>query len=171
MVGLKSTDRVAVVGGGSIGLCAVAVAREITPHVALSARYDSQRAVGERLGAGAPRGEYDVVIDCAGTSEAMVDAVRLCRPGASLLMLATYWGGLDLPAFEVTGKELKLIGSASYAQHGAVRDIDVAAAILARNPAIASSIITHRLPLDAAVDAFAIAGDRASGAIKVVLEP
>jgi threonine dehydrogenase-like Zn-dependent dehydrogenase len=171
MVGLKATDRVAVVGGGSIGLCAVAVAREITPHVALSARHDSQRAAGERLGATPPSGEYDLVIDCAGTSESMADAVRLCRTGASLLMLATYWGGLTLPAFEVSAKELRILSSASYARNGAVRDIDIAAAILARNPAIASSIITHRLPLDAAIDAFAIAGDRASGAIKVVLQP
>jgi threonine dehydrogenase-like Zn-dependent dehydrogenase len=149
MAGLKATDRVAVVGGGSIGLCAVAVAREITPA----------------------SGEYDRVIECAGTSESMVDAVRLCRTGGSLLMLATYWGGLTLPAFEVSAKELRILSSASYARNGAVRDIDIAAAILARNPAIAASIITHRLPLDAAVDAFAIAGDRASGAIKVVLQP
>ncbi len=171
MIDLKPTDRVAVVGGGSIGLCAVAVAREVTPHVALSARYDSQRAAGERLGAGEISGDYDVVIDCAGTSDSMADAVRLCRTGASLLMLATYWGGLTLPAFEVSAKELKIRSSASYARNGAVRDFDIAASILARNPVIAGSIITHRLPLDAAVDAFALAGDRASGAIKVVLTP
>jgi threonine dehydrogenase-like Zn-dependent dehydrogenase len=171
MVDLKPTDRVAIIGGGSIGLMAVAVAREITPHVALSARYDSQRLAGERLGATEPSGEYDIVIDCAGTSDSLADAVKLCRVGASVLLLATYWGGLNMPAFEVAAKELRIVSSSSYARHGAVRDFDIAAAILARNPAIASSIITHRLPLDAAVEAFALAGDRASGAIKVVLAP
>jgi threonine dehydrogenase-like Zn-dependent dehydrogenase len=171
MIDLKPTDRVAIVGGGSIGLAAVAVAREVTPHVALSARYDSQRTAGERLGATEPSGEYDIVIDCAGTSDSLADAVRLCRVGASVLLLATYWGGLTMPAFEVAAKELRIVSSSSYARHGSVRDFDIAAAILARNPAIASSIITHRMPLDAAVEAFALAGDRASGAIKVVLAP
>jgi threonine dehydrogenase-like Zn-dependent dehydrogenase len=88
-----------------------------------------------------------------------------------LLMLATYWEGLTLPAFEVCAKELKIRSSASYAKNGAVRDFDVAVAIMSRNRAIASSIITHRMPLDAAVDAFDVARNRAAGAIKVVLEP
>jgi threonine dehydrogenase-like Zn-dependent dehydrogenase len=86
-------------------------------------------------------------------------------------MLATYWEGLTLPGFEVSGKELRIIGSASYARQGAVRDIDVAAVMMARNPVIAEAIITHRMPLDAAEEAFATARDRASGAIKVVLTP
>ncbi len=172
MVDLKPTDRVAVVGGGSIGQCAVAVAREITPHVGLSARYDAQKAVGERLGAKTElAGDYDVVIDCAGTSGSIADSVRLARPAGALLLLATYWEGLTLPGFEVAGKELRINSSASYARHGAVRDIDVAVAVMARNPEIAASVITHRIPLDAAEDGFAIAGNRAAGAIKVVLAP
>ena len=172
LAGVAPSDRVAVVGGGSIGLCAVAVAREITPSVALVARHDAQRAAGERLGATLDSaGDHDVVIDCAGTSESMAEAVRLCRTGATLLMLATYWEGLTLPSFEIAAKELRLIGSSSYATNGAARDIDIAAAILARSPQIADAIITHRLPLDAAAEAFAIARDRAAGAIKVVLEP
>jgi threonine dehydrogenase-like Zn-dependent dehydrogenase len=172
MAGVRPSHRVAVVGGGTIGLCAVAVAREITSDVALVARHDAQRAAGERLGADLdPLGEYDVVFECAGTSSSMADAVRLSKVGASVIMLATYWEGLNLPAFEVAAKELRISGSSSYARNGAVRDFDIAAAIMVRNPAIAASLITHRLPLDAAVDAFDIARNRAAGAIKVVLTP
>jgi threonine dehydrogenase-like Zn-dependent dehydrogenase len=36
---------------------------------------------------------------------------------------------------------------------------------------VAAAMITHRLPLDRATEAFAVAADRASGAIKVLLEP
>jgi threonine dehydrogenase-like Zn-dependent dehydrogenase len=52
-----------------------------------------------------------------------------------------------------------------------VRDIEVATALLATRPEIAATLITHRFPLEAAPEAFRIAGNRASGAIKVVLEP
>jgi len=161
-----------VVGGGTIGLCVVAVAREITPDVVLLARHDAQREAGEKLGAGAnASGDYDVVFDCAGTSDSVAQAIRLCRAGGRLQMLGTFWEGLTLPGFEMAMKELRLFSSSSYARYGAVRDIDVAAAILARNPAIGPSIITHRMPLDAAEAAFQLARNRAAGAIKVVLTP
>jgi threonine dehydrogenase-like Zn-dependent dehydrogenase len=45
-----------------------------------------------------------------------------------------------------------------------------AAAMLAEDPTIAKALITHRFPLEDAVEAFRVAGDRASGAIRVVLE-
>jgi len=165
-------DRVAIVGGGTIGLCAVAIARLATPEVCLLARHDRQKAAGERLGATlAPSGEYDLVIDCAGTADSIAEAVRLCRPGATVLLLATYWDGLTLPAFEVSLKQLRIVSSANYCRQGLSRDVDVAAAAMAQNPRIAACLITHRLPLDAAEEAFAIAADRAAGAIKVTLDP
>lgn len=165
-------DRVAIVGGGTIGLCAVAITRLATPEVCLLARHDRQKAAGERLGATlAHSGEYDLVIDCAGTADSIAEAVRLCRPGATVLLLATYWDGLTLPAFEVSLKQLRIVSSANYCRQGLSRDVDVAAAAMAQNPRIAECLITHRLPLDAAEEAFAIAADRASGAIKVTLDP
>jgi threonine dehydrogenase-like Zn-dependent dehydrogenase len=169
--GLRAGQRVAVVGGGSIGLCAVACAVEAGAEVALLARHDSQAAAGERLGARAGAVEYDLVVDCAGTPSALEQAVALCRPGGCLLLLATYWQGLTLPAFALSMKEVRVIPSNMYARTGAGRDVDAAAALLAQRPEIAATVITHRLPLEAAAEAFAIAADRRAGAIKVVLEP
>ena len=51
------------------------------------------------------------------------------------------------------------------------RDVDAAAQLLADMPEVAGAMITHRFPLDEAARAFEVAADRASGAIKVVLEP
>jgi threonine dehydrogenase-like Zn-dependent dehydrogenase len=163
--------RVAVIGGGSIGLCAVAVASHAGAEVALEARHDAQRAAGERLGASAATGSYDLVVDAAGTRSALARAALLARPGGTLLLLATYWGGLELPGFEVCLKEVTVVPASMYARDGASRDVEVAAAILAARPAIAEALVTHRFPLDAAREAFAAAADRAGGAIKVVLEP
>lgn len=169
------SDRVVVVGGGSIGLCAVAVARALGAAVDLVSRHDHQKAAGERLGAGAvgdgATSAYDVVIDAAGTTAALEQCVALGRPNARLVLLGTYWDGMALNGLELCMKEIDVIPASMYNRAGPSRDIDVAASILAADPAIAASIITHRFPLDAAAEAFRVAADRKSGAIKVVLEP
>jgi threonine dehydrogenase-like Zn-dependent dehydrogenase len=43
--------------------------------------------------------------------------------------------------------------------------------LLAARPEIPATVLTHRFPIDAAAEAFRVAADRASGAIKVVIEP
>jgi threonine dehydrogenase-like Zn-dependent dehydrogenase len=171
LAGLHGGQRVAVVGAGNIGLCAVAAARAGGAEVGLVARYDSQAAAGERLGAKPVDGEYDIVVDAAGTPSALDRAAELCRPGGILVLVAVYWEGLSLPAFLVPMKEIRVLPSSMYGRSGAARDIDVAAAMLASNPEIARAIITHRFPLEAAREAFRVARDRKAGAIKVVLEP
>jgi threonine dehydrogenase-like Zn-dependent dehydrogenase len=169
--GLRGDQRVAVVGAGSIGLCAVAAATTAGAEVGLVARHETQREAGRRLGAGEAQGGCDLVVDAAGTASALSRAVELCRPGGTLLLLATYWEGLELPGFALCMKEVNVVPASLYGRHGATRDFDVAAGILAARPEIAEILITHRFPLDAAAEAFAAAADRASGAIKVVLEP
>jgi threonine dehydrogenase-like Zn-dependent dehydrogenase len=47
----------------------------------------------------------------------------------------------------------------------------MAAQLMAQRPELADILISHRLPLDAATEAFTIAANRKAGAIKVVLEP
>jgi threonine dehydrogenase-like Zn-dependent dehydrogenase len=168
---LRGGERVAVIGAGSIGLCAVAAARVAGAAVDLVARHDAQREAGDRLGAGAPSDGYELVIDAAGTKSALEQAIALCRPGARVLLLATYWGGLELPGLALCLKEVDVVPASMYGRAGVVRDVDVAAGTLAANPEIAKTMISHRFPLDAATEAFATAADRAAGAIKVVLEP
>lgn len=169
--GVRLGDRVAVVGGGTIGLCAVAAARAIGAEVAAVARHDHQRAAAERLGAGEPSGAYEVVVDAAGTPSALERAVELAAPGARLLLVASYWEGLTLPGYAVCLNEIDLVPASLYGRTPAGRDVDLAARILAERPEIARTLITHRLPLDAAPEAFRVAADRRAGAIKVVLEP
>lgn len=69
---------------------------------------------------------------------------------------------------EAVLKEVTAVTSLAYAGDEP-REIDDAVRMLSQTPVLAS-LITHRFPLREAEKAFAVAADRASGAIKVVLE-
>ncbi len=170
--GFTSGERVAVIGGGTIGLCTVAAARSGGAEVALEARHDAQRAAGERLGALArASGAYDLVVDAAGSESSFAKAAELARPGGRVALVGSYWTPVAFPGFAVCMKEIDVIPASLYGRTGAMRDIDAAAALLAATPELPRAIITHRFPLEAAVEAFATAAGRKSGAIKVVLAP
>ena len=168
---VNGDKRMAVIGGGTIGLCTVAAAGPSCPEIGLAVRYSHQKEAGDLLGAKEIEGLYDIVAECAGTESAMKHAVSLCRPGGTIIMLGTYWAGLSFPQFEVSMKELTIVNSYTYATSSSGRDYEIAAALLSRNPKIASTLITHRFPLEEVTHAFSVAGDRKAGAIKVVLEP
>jgi threonine dehydrogenase-like Zn-dependent dehydrogenase len=168
---LGGHERVAVVGGGTIGLAAAAVARWMDCSVDLAARHDAQHRAAERIGAGVdPTGEYDVVVDAAGTDSAVAACFDLLRPGGTVALVASYWEPVRFPQF-FTMKEPVVVGSNMHGHDETGRDMDAAAQLLAEMPEVAPALVTHRFPLDRATDAFAVAADRARGAIKVLLEP
>jgi 2-desacetyl-2-hydroxyethyl bacteriochlorophyllide A dehydrogenase len=177
----RPDQRLVVIGGGTIGLCAVAAARARGCEVALVARHDAQRAAGERLGATVVDGMttdgnfgdggYDIVIEAAGSESALATAVHLARPGGMVVIPGVYWGPVAVPGMAMCLKEVSLCPTVLYSRTAGGRDIDAAAALLATTPGLAATLITHRFPLDAAAEAFATAASRDQGAIKVVLEP
>lgn len=169
---LQPGQAVAVVGGGSIGL-AVAAALVAAGHAAtIDTRHPHQQAAAERLGArvGARPGA-DVVIEATGTDTGMARCCELVRPAGRIVLVGVYHGMVPLPAIVALQKEIVLAGSTTYGRHQGRRETEEAAALLARVPEIAATMITHRFPLAEARHAFAVASDRSSGSIKVVVEP
>ncbi len=169
--GLSGNERVAVIGGGAVGLCAVIAAEQNCKEVGLSARYTHQIDAGENLGAKSIDGQYDLVVECAGTESALNQAMDLCRSGGKLLILGTYWEDVSFPQLAAMMKEIQVINAYTYGSDGKISDFDTAADLLAKNASIANVMITHRFPLAEVNQAFAVAQDRQAGAIKVVLEP
>ena len=172
--GVGPGHRVAVVGGGSIGLLGVAAARaQGADEVALVARHLHQAEAGERLGADpGRRGEHEVVLVAASTEGALATAVDLAAPGGTIVVLGVFAGVLPVPFLPAFIKEVRVVGSLAYCRDtDAGRDVDAAAAMLAAQPRIADALITHRFPIEDAAEAFRVASDRRSGAIKVVVEP
>lgn len=167
---------VAVIGGGTIGLTLVAALRAMgAEHVDVFARHEHQRTAAERLGGtvvAEERKRWHVVFDAAGTEASLAQAVQATRSGGRVVLVGVYWTNtVAMPGMEVGMREISLVPSMMYGVRNGSRDFDVAADILARSPELASTLITHRFPLDAATEAFAAARDRSSGAIKVILEP
>lgn len=164
--------RVAVVGGGAIGLLAVAGARAMgAPEVALEARHDAQIAAGERLGATTiDDGLYDVVVEAAGSPSALARAVDITAPGGCVVLIGVHTSGFEPPFLPMLLKEVRLIPAIAYGRHAHGHDMAEAAAMLAADPEVAATLVTHRFPLEEAPRAFATASDRAAGAIKVVID-
>lgn len=164
-------ERVLVVGGGSVGLLAVAAAAAMGLEVDLEARHDHQRAAGERLGAGVPRGQYDITVEAAGTDTALATCVRKAAPGGRIALVGMAADDRRVPSIPFVMNELSMVGCNCYDNGAGGHEFAQSAAVLANNPQIAQTVITHRFALDDAAEAFRVAGDRAGGAIKVVLEP
>ena len=164
-------ERVLVVGGGSIGLLAVAAAKAMGLDVDLEARHPHQKAAGERLGAGNPNGEYEVVVESAGTESSLATCISHAAPAGRVALVGVAHDNLALPGVPVMMKELTLVGCMCYdCGHGG-HEFAQAAEVLAADPEIAATVVTHRFPLDDVREAFRVAQDRGSGAIKVVVEP
>ena len=168
------SGRIAIIGGGSIGLCAGIGARSFSPglEVSIETRHRHQRDAAEALGLEiGTSGQYDMVIDAAGSESAVVRCLELVRPGGTLLVLSVHQGMFPMPFRAAMYKEVRIVTSFTYNRSVGGRDVDGAAALLSTQPRIAQTLITHRFALEDAAAAFEMAGNRGGGAIKVVLEP
>jgi len=172
LAGVGPDQRVAVVGGGAIGLVAVAAATaQGAAEVALEARYPHQIEVGERLGAIAPSGEFDVVIEAAGSESALHRSAELARRGGTVGIIGVYDSDVAWPFHQLFIKEIRTVPSLGYCRHEHGRDFEDAAALLAANPDLVDALVTHRFPIDDAAEAFRVASDKSTGALRVVVQP
>ena len=167
----KDTHRVAVIGGGSIGLCAIVAAKYIGCEVDIYAKYDHQIEAAHELGAGELNGKYDRVIDCVGNDQTLSLSSKTAKSGSWIVILGIPMQGINLPGLRVIMNEIKIFPSIMYSSTDGVKDFTIAAKVLSRYPEIGKKIITHRFRLDEAEEAFAVAGDKNSKSIKVVFDP
>jgi 2-desacetyl-2-hydroxyethyl bacteriochlorophyllide A dehydrogenase len=165
--------RVAVVGAGALGLLAVAGARRLgAEDVALDARHPHQKEAGERLGARVDAdGLYDVVVEAAGSEASLARCGDLVAPGGTIVVLGVHFGPVQLDWMPLFHKEARVVPSLGYCAHDGGREMEDAVAMLADDPEIARTLITHRFPIEDAAEAFRVASDRAGGAVRVVIEP
>jgi len=165
------STRVAVVGGGAIGILAAASAQAMgVEDVALEATSSHQFDARDVIGAVAPSGYYDVVLETGGSESSLHRAVELARPGGAVVYMGVF-GDITWPHAECFMKEVALRPSLGYCAHEGRREFAEAADMLAGRPELAQTLITHRFPIEDAQEAFRVARDKSKGVFRVVIEP
>lgn len=167
--------RVLVTGAGPIGLLTAAAAlaggaAEVAVTDVLPGPLERARALGAHATIDVSREEvpaeaYDVVLECSGVPASINTAFRAARRAGThvqLGMVPDEPKGLNLAP--VISKELTVLGSFRFRD-----EIDAAVALLDAQPGI-EQVVTHELPADQAVEAFAVARDsEVSGKVLVTL--
>jgi 2-desacetyl-2-hydroxyethyl bacteriochlorophyllide A dehydrogenase len=185
IAGMERGARVLVLGAGTIGLMAIVAARAAgAGEIVVTARRPHQRAAAMALGAsrvfgdddpmglGAFAGEspIDLVLESVGgTADTLAVAMGACRPAGTICVLGVFTGSPAFPATLMVVKELTLKGSMVYNRAAGRADFETTQDIIAREHARLEPVVTHRLPLGEVARAFALAADKASGAIKVTV--
>ena len=164
-------ERVAVVGGGSIGLLAVAAVRHLGHDVALVAPSPTRTRPVSASEPSVPAAPSTSCSKPRAASRAWSHAPSLLAPADVSSCWASSPPLLPFPARSTLVKELSWIGAMAYGRHRGLRDLDEAAALLAASPDIRDAIITHRFSLEESPEAFRVAASRSHGSIKVGLYP
>ena len=176
----KPGETAAIVGAGTLGLLALQVLKTRGASVMVTSRSRRRFALASELGADTThatvdgpladaarrfsgREGVDLVVETAGTAEAVTHALDLVRPGGRVVLTGLPHEPTSVSFFSVVRREVTLIGSMIYQDEfpEALRLVDGGGVRTA-------PLITHRFGLDRIDDAFAAHADPSS--IKVALE-
>lgn len=163
-------SRALVVGAGSIGLLTAAVLYDRGIEADVVARHPHQAAAAEALGAKVVEGgkNYDACFDAVCTQASLDTCVSAARPRGTIVEFGMVWAPVSLNNLFIL-KEITLVPSIFYGHDHQHHDFAEAVDVLYRRPAMTQTVVTHRYPLSDAAEAFRVAGDKSSGAIKVHL--
>lgn len=170
-----------VLGAGGVGTQVLRLARVLDPSVRLAAVVASAASAARVAALGVPvqrgvagvarrlrpLGPFDAVADFSGSPDAPAEGVRLLRPGGRLVLGAVLEEELRLgPGVLVQTRELVVAGVFS----STIADLRAVAALARSGRLDVEASVTHRMPLAAAAEAFALVGSRPPGLERLVVE-
>lgn len=179
LVDLRMGERVLVLGSGTIGLFSIMAARAAgAGDLIASYRHDHQgeaalaagasRVVREDGVSGLDKDGIDVVIETiGGSAPTLAQALGVVRPGGRISVLGLFPGAVQIGGLALIVKEVTVAGGITYCRQGHQSDFEVAMGILRSDPERARAVITHRVPLEDAAQAFAAAADKGTKSLKV----
>ena len=177
----KPHETAAVVGGGTLGLLALQVLRAAGARVLVVSRSARRFALARELGAAethavadgpldaaarqfSGREGVDLVVETAGTAEAVNHALALVRPGGRVVLTGLPHEPTTLSFFPVVRHEVTIVGSMIYQD-----EFPQALGLLATGRVRTGPLLTHRFDLGG-IDA-AFAAHREPDSIKVTVVP
>ncbi|MHB1468151.1 MAG: alcohol dehydrogenase catalytic domain-containing protein [Solirubrobacteraceae bacterium] len=180
--GLRPGDTAAVLGLGPVGLCAVQVAQAAgAGHVIAIDSVEQRLQIAESFGAepihlleqdaraaarSASEGRgVDVCIDAVGDPRALESAIKLTRPCGSVQCIGVYAERAEIHLGLLWLKAITLRGG----QANVIAHVDRVLAMMSAGVLDPSPLVSAHMPLDEAVEAYAIYDRRE--ALKIVLEP
>lgn len=185
MGGLVAGESVAVIGPGPIGLLATAVAKTLNaaPVVLVGTR-DNRLEIGRKLGADRvvnvhnedavetvrtlTRGiGVDYVMECAGTSDSINQAIHMCSRGGKICLAAFPHALANVDLGHAVMNNIYLFGIRGEGKSAVKR----AMALMAARRFDATLIHTHTFGLSELPAALRHARERLDGAIKVIVRP
>jgi threonine dehydrogenase-like Zn-dependent dehydrogenase len=188
--GLAPGERVLVLGSGAVGLVTLLAARHLgAKEIYASARYPQQAELARALGADHVLGEseasvaglddlgrevdFDLVVETVGGhANTLETACAAARPGGRISVVGVFMSHPALPPFPLLVKELSLHWSNCYHRTpGEPADFEQATVIVDHERDALSKLVTNRIPLDRADEAFTRAMDKDAGTIKVIVTP
>ncbi len=176
-------ETVAIIGAGTIGLCALQMAKALGARVAISdmvpMRLDLAHRSGAELVVNAADDDFEqrvdrwsggeganVVIEAVGLPETIRQSLELVSAAGRVVLLGVLDDDVPLPALTIMRKEMDFLGSRMNANlFPSVIDMLAAGRV---DPA---PLITHRFPLADARRAFELASERPDQVVKALVLP
>lgn len=106
-----------------------------------------------------------MVLECAGTSRSLADAIDVTRKNGRIALLGVFAEPVAIDAFKLVQWNITLAGSRAEGD----RSLSKVAPLMGDGRIKARPLITHTFPLDRINDAFDTFIHRTGGAIKVVI--
>ena len=174
-------ESAAVVGGGALGLLALQVLRARGARVLVVGRTSRRFALADALGAerthrvsdgplGAVAREFsrregvDLVIETAGTAEAVEHAIDLVRPGGRVVLTGLPHEPTTLSFFSIVRREITILGSMIYQ-----REFGDALELLRCGAVKTDRLVSPRFRLEHLAEA--LLAHRDATAVKIVVAP
>jgi len=167
-------ERVAVVGDGTVALITAHLLGLYSPgELIVCGRRPAQAELAAELGAtafsvGDPGGRFDLVVEAAGTADAVERAFGLARRGGRVVLLGLAGNGVTarLPIDDVVNNDLQISASFSYTS-AAWAEVT---ALLGSGRVRLAPLITHRFRLDAYEEAFEVLRESSGPRGKIMLD-
>lgn len=165
-----------IAGAGPIGLLTILAARAAgVSRVAVVDLSTVRLEMAKKLGAELimesfpedTSSQCDVVIEAAGVENTLQGAIKWLKPGGRLVMSGLYEDKISFDPNEIVVKELEVAGVSAYGTGDLHKAIDcLAGGIFDVTP-----VISHILPLAAAVTGFSMLTAADKNAVKILLKP